>query len=254
MTNLMQPQDYDEAHLQLPCYISAKVDGVRCYDDGRSLKFRSGNPIWGVNHIHTYIRGLGFDGEMLIPGLSFDESSGQIRSHAESPDAHLYVFDSTTMPRDFARRHRDLQHLMLLSDQVHILKHEVVTTRKQLFEKHKRNLELGFEGSVVKTPHHYYQYRKSWDWMRIVPVHSVDAKVYGVYEGKGKYVGMLGGVLYRGEGVTGKVGTGFDDAQRKYYWLNQDRIVDKTIRITFKEKTRDGSLRHPSFDRVRIDK
>lgn len=255
MNKLMRPYDFDIKHLVLPCYISPKLDGVRAHDD-EGMFFRSGKPIFGVDHIYNAIKDLPMrlDGEMLIPGLPFQESAGLIRNYDATPNAELYVFDYYNTPDSFLNRVGNLKLIKVLSDKVHIITHTQVNTLEELYRYHNNYVTLGLEGSVIKTAHHTYQFKKSWDWMRLVPVHSIDVVPYDMYEGKGKYVGMMGGVQCRGEGVEVKVGTGFNDDERMKYWLNPPLIIGKTIRVTYKEKTKDGSLRHPSFDRIRQDK
>lgn len=251
---LMRPYDYDPKHLVLPCYISAKLDGVRCYDDGSRFSFRSGNPIWGVDDLYLYAGKLGLDGEMLIPGVPFNESSGQIRSYNPSPKAVLYVFDYTTGFLGYKDRYKILLKAKFATDRIKIVKHTLVHTIEEMMTIHNQHLDAGFEGSVIKTPNHVYQHKKSWDWMRIVPIMSADVRVVSMYEGQGKYVGMMGGVMCQGDGIEVKVGTGFDDFQRQDFWVHPAKILDHVIRVTYKEKTKDGSLRHPSFDRIRYNK
>jgi len=255
MKGLMQPYDLDESRIVLPCYISPKLDGVRGHDDN-GMFFRSGKPILGVDHIYNAVKDLGIrlDGEMLVPGMSFQKSSGLIRSHNATPDAHFYVFDYYNTSDIFSNRIEVMNQIEVLSTKIHVITHHLVKTLKELYHYHNNYISMGLEGSVIKTPYHIYQFRQSWDWMRIVPLHSVDVVVLSMYEGKGKYVDMMGGVRCEGEGVKVKVGTGFNDSDRALYWHDPHGLVGKTIRVTYKEKTKDGSLRHPAFDRVRQDK
>lgn len=252
---VMRPYDYDPKHLVLPCYISPKMDGVRGFRGRLGMTFRSGKPIWGVEHIYRYIPAtMMLDGEMLIPGMPFQKSAGLIRSHDPTPDAHLYIFDHMNSELTFMSRYARLEDFTFFSNNIHVIKHTLVYTVEDMMTIHNSYIDLGFEGSVIKTPHHLYQLKKSWDWMRIVPEKSIDAKVVSMYEGKGKYIGMLGGVRCEGEGLKVKVGTGFDDFQRVDFWSHPAKILEQTIRIKYKEKTADGSLRHPSFDRIRYHK
>lgn len=250
---LMRPYDYDEKHLKLPSYISPKFDGVRAFMSSNGMMFRSGHPIFGVVHIRRY-SSIGLDGEMLIPGMPFAESAGLIRSHRNTSDAHFYVFDNAEDPDTFEKRYNRLQRTQYISDQIHVIKHTLVNSIEEMYYIHNKHLSYGFEGSVVKTPDHTYRGMKDWNWMRIVPVKSVDLVVFGIYEGTGKYEGMMGGIECQGEGVYCKVGTGFDDKQRKEFWEIPGRIIGWTVRIKYKERTKDGSLRHPSFDRKRYSK
>jgi len=254
MHRVMRPKDFDIKHLQLPSYMSPKLDGVRAFDDGNRFSFRSGNPIIGVDDLYHYAGSLGLDGEMLIPGIPFSKSAGLIRSHNPTPDAHLYVFDCTNYIDVFQKRYARLMHTHFYSNRIHIIEHTLVTTIEEVTELYNYYIEKGFEGGVVKSAYHQYQKKESWDWMRMVPVRSIDGVVISIYEGKGKYTGMLGGVVVKGQGVLVRVGTGFDDFQRMDYWNHSAKIMGKMIKVNYKERTKDGSLRHPSFDRIRHTK
>ena len=61
------------------------------------------------------------------------------------------------------------------------------------------------------------------------------------------------------KGFTLRVGSGFTDEQRLYYWNNQQEIINQLVEIQYFEeskdkKTGDLSLRFPVFKRVRDDK
>lgn len=250
---LMRPYDLDEKHLHFPCFISPKFDGVRAYRSPDGMIFRSGKPIYGISHIGRFAP-VGLDGELLIPGMPFAESAGLIRSFNSTPDAYFYVFDTTADPDIFERRYYRLANTKFISSKIRIIQHTLVHDEAELLTHHEKYLAAGFEGSVVKSPNHLYRGMKDWAWMRMVPVKSVDLVVIGIYEGKGKQAGMMGGIICQGQGIKTNVGTGFDDDTRKRYWEEHSRIVGKMVKINYKEKTKAGSLRQPSFDRIRYTK
>lgn len=102
-------------------------------------------------------------------------------------------------------------------------------------------LEIGYEGLVL------YQGDKV---LKVKPIDTVDVRVCHLIEGKGKYTNMLGAVIT----PYGKVGTGFTDNDRAYFWLNKEEILDQIIEVSYMELTRDGKFRHPRFIRLREDK
>ncbi|WP_157895558.1 hypothetical protein [Clostridioides difficile] len=77
----------------------------------------------------------------------------------------------------------------------------------------------------------------------------------GVEEGTGKYKGILGNIICDYKGYRLGVGTGFTDEQRKYYFNNQDKIINHITEIKYREETNNEkgelSLRFPVFLRVR---
>ena len=83
---------------------------------------------------------------------------------------------------------------------------------------------------------------------------TIDVQCIDVFEGEGKNVGMLGGIIVDVNGVMCRVGSGFTDDEKRYYWKNKNEIVGKIVEIQYQQKTNDGSLRFPVFLRVRDDK
>ena len=55
-----------------------------------------------------------------------------------------------------------------------------------------------------------------------------------------------------------KVGSGFSDEQRNYYWNNPNEIIGKTVTIKYKEETKNKnggeSLQFPVWVTTRFDK
>lgn len=79
-----------------------------------------------------------------------------------------------------------------------------------------------------------------------------------LYEGTGKYKGMLGGVYVEYKGNKVGVGSGWNDEQRQKYWDNPNEILGKTIEIAYQAETKNKqgglSLSFPVVKQVRKDK
>jgi ATP-dependent DNA ligase len=98
------------------------------------------------------------------------------------------------------------------------------------------------------------------------PFITVDLTIEDVIEGKdeSKYIGMMGAILCSGSDqdkrIEVKVGTGFDDQQRKEYWSRREELIGRTVEIrgdalTLSQNSTDVySLRFPSFLGFRNDK
>jgi DNA ligase-1 len=118
-------------------------------------------------------------------------------------------------------------------------------------------LSKGYEGIVVKSPSHLYEWKRSWNWMRYKEAKTADLRVLGYEYGTGKYEGRLGALecsgLIGNTVVLVKVGQGFSDEQRddKDWYEN---LIGKIIEVTYNEVTINNSLSIPVFIRVREDK
>lgn len=248
----------DLAKLRFPVWASPKLDGMRCqFVNKDRLVSRTGKPIVGVDHILSPLKGqvLDLDGELMVPGLHFQDSLGKLRSHANVPNAVFYVFDTIEESLPFEKRLEAIRGLKDFHPNIKIVKHILVHDLDELMALYQKCLDKGLEGLVVKTPKHRYQRSRSKDWMKMKEVGSVDVKITGFERGTGKYANTLGAILVQlDNGQTTNVGTGLSDNLRDELWLNQAQYLGKTVEVQYHEITKDGNLRHPRFFRWRPDK
>ena len=244
---------------------SVKLDGIRCQVIEGELYTRNGIRIVGAPHIEDQLSEFSnLDGELLIPGEDFQTSSGRIRSSDPIPTAQLFLFDVIDTEQPFILRYehllqrakeRDWSTVLAKPTTVNVLKHRTFVSEAEMLDAFGKVLMKGYEGLVLKTPDHMYQYKRSADWLKVKNVLSEDLPVIGLFEGEGKYAGMLGGVyVQRENGKQCAVGSGFSDTQRSLFWKDPATIMGKTVEVKYHEVTPDGDLRHARFKSVRIDK
>lgn len=243
-------------------YMSLKLDGLRgVYQDGY-LYTRNGHKIKGVTHITEALRLASVDsadGELLVPGEHFQDTSGNIRSHGDSSKTIFNVFDIPVHPGKFSDRLYALKEMThkfdgLVDSPIAFVKHVKVSSMEKINRTFEKALAAGYEGLVLKTPNHLYQTKRSADWLKIKAEESEDLTVIGFFEGEGKYTGMLGGIIVDHKGVKVRAGSGFSDAERREIWEAKDSFLGRTAEIKYHEVTPDGSLRHPIFKCFRVDK
>lgn len=124
--------------------------------------------------------------------------------------------------------------------------------------------EQGYEGLVLRGP--------AGERLKVKPVETYDVPVTGLVEGKGKHTGRMGALMT----PMGKVGTGFTDEDREWFWamrhlftethyqsggigleafLSPGAPYEKTIiEVECMGFTPAGKFRHPRFLRRRFDK
>ncbi|MFI4937789.1 MAG: DNA ligase D [Candidatus Berkiellales bacterium] len=140
--------------------------------------------------------------------------------------------------------------------------------------------QLGFEGIVSKNINSTYLQKRTKNWLKIKKINRQEFIVAGFTHAKVK--GDLFGALLLGYydkkkqfHYCGRVGTGFNrenlpelNRLLNQYQTKQCPFVEKpkvkelsswvkpqiVVEIEFKEWTNEGSLRHPSFKGIRIDK
>ncbi|GAC1491123.1 MAG: hypothetical protein NVS1B2_02030 [Vulcanimicrobiaceae bacterium] len=173
------------------------------------------------------------------------------------------------------RRKAILEAMLTGRGPVMLSKH-VVENGTALYELAKTS---GLEGIVGKRLSAPYVERRSRDWVKIKAQRRVEVVIGGWTEGRGsrKHFGaLLAGVYDDGKlAYAGSVGSGFDGkklaalaaqlaplerktspfatapkTQAKAHWVEPTLVAE----VTFTEWTRDGSLRHPVFVALRVDK
>lgn len=95
--------------------------------------------------------------------------------------------------------------------------------------------------------------------LKIKDIKEYTLPCVGVYEGEGKYAGMLGGIYVRYRATDGKdyivgVGSGFTDYERTHYWAHPNIIINRMIELdSFGESVNaagERSLNCPIFKRI----
>jgi len=127
-----------------------------------------------------------------------------------------------------------------------------------------RAREWGFEGLMVYDPKGTAKVGKVLGWWKVKPEEEADGVIIDLIEGEGRLKGTMGAAMVKLEdGTVCKVGTGWTDEQRGYLWglkwaerqagwgHTRMGLWKRYIQITYMERTDDGNIRHPAFDRFR---
>ena len=173
------------------------------------------------------------------------------------------------------RRKEILASLLTGEGPVMLSKH-VTGDGKKLFDLAEAR---GLEGIVGKRRTSRYVSRRSKDWVKVKALVRQEVAIGGWTEARGsrKHFGaLLAGVYENGDLVyAGSIGTGFDakklaaiaaklaplerktppfsvspKTDTRAHWVTPSLVAE----VTFTEWTRDGSMRHPVFVALRVDK
>ena len=111
---------------------------------------------------------------------------------------------------------------------------------------------------MVKDYDAFYQWKRTKALLKMKMMDTLDLVVTDVYNGTGKYSGMLGGVTVDYKGNSLGVGSGFTDEDRKWFWENPNLIIGRTIEVSYQSvshnKEGKESLSFPVFKGIRFDK
>ncbi len=256
--SVMKAYDYAPVKLAENNFISPKIDGIRAPYYKGNLYFRNGKIVEGMDHILKHLNPMErYDGELFIPGMGFDEASGIIRSGATQKLRVVYgIFDCITDPDLPLSLRLDKLVGFSYSGVCRRIPHVLIVAAdpRPVIAAYYKNARLnGYEGIMVKDASAPYVRKRSDYWLKLKPVSDAEFKILDVFEGEGKYAGMLGGIVIQLGRITGKVGGGFSDYQRESWWRWPKKIIGKMATIKYMEKTKTGRLRHPEFKSIRWD-
>lgn len=115
--------------------------------------------------------------------------------------------------------------------------------------------DVGGEGVMLNTVNGLYETKRSSVLLKVKHVEEWTLKIIGFEEGSGKFEGMLGAmVLEHGNNIV-KVGTGFTDDQRMFFWARREEFLGKYAEIEcFGQSTNKNggsSLSCPVFKRIK---
>lgn len=263
--------------------LSHKLNGTRCAFVGNKCMTRQGKEYKGLDHIVNELISLGYqnyfiDGELLYKneeGLTdseaFQKGTGIAMSKNENKEElKLVVFD--IFPLEEFWNGKSKYNYM---------------TRSQLYlDEFKNSIVKSKNLDVVETVYQGYNHYEIWKWLdyaeendwegiminlnepyeckrtktliKVKKFFSCDILCTDIEEGSGKNKGTLGAIVCYYKENEVRVGSGFTDEQRKYYWENPEKIVGNIVSIKYKEETKnkDGgiSIQFPVFECVRFDK
>ena len=287
----------DKVDSTVDYYATQKLDGHRTLceveKDGQAKFYtRKGHEVLGLDEIWVNIsntslaiqelsececlrNGYVLDGEIIVSDESipyekvFSETSKIIRKDGTKTGLKFMVFDILPL-EDFRKGESDLPYsfrrhqLDLIFDEFsssYIQKVEVLQQGKiDTFGKLLEGADAkGWEGIMVNSANGKYTCKRTKELLKMKTFFTDDLLVIDVFEGEGRLKGRLGGVVVQYGTNKVRVGSGFTDVQRDFFWETPDDLLGKVIKVTYFEesensKTGEKSLRFPTFKGIRHDK
>ena len=201
------------------------------------------------------------DGEVVSIDEDFQKQMTQIR-RLENVDPSIFelrLFDIPSLTfMSQIKRERVLEKAYLnLPKKFHrkmkLTLCKKVETLQEFFNIYKDvTVDRKKEGVVLKNLSGKYENKRSNNWCKVKTFYSEDLKVIRIEKGKPgkKYAKTLGALVVDFNGVEVSVGSGYTDEERKAFLIDPPKIIE----VEYKEITKDGSLFHPSFVRIRWEK
>lgn len=270
--------------------LTTKLDGVRAViiktDESVEIFSRQGQTFENLVEIERDAKqlpsGYVYDGELLLDNKNNLDSKDLYRATMKivssddvKRDIIFNCFDCLPI-EDFKNgiyktpcieRKTALHNLLSMSNLYFIKEVEMLYSgndQSQITYWLDKITSEGGEGVMINISDAPYECKRTKGLLKVKKFQSADVKVIGIEEGTGANKNSLGAVKVEFIGpdskiYTCKVGSGFKQDERIYFWNHKDEILGKIIEIGYFEITNnqqndDYSLRFPTFKWVRNDK
>ena len=265
-----KPIDYSK-----PVFMQPKLDGVRCiiqYEGGGIPKAysRTGKEWKNIDHILFNLTpwfalnpDVILDGELYNHDLKddFEKIISLVRKQKptdldalESADmVQFHCYDIIDENKTFELRNTFVEQAVPRN---HCIKHvptNLVFRDDDAKVYHRRNLNNGYEGSILRT-NDMYACKRSHSLRKFKDFHDTEATIIGYVDGKGKRTGTLGKfIMQDDEGVEFGCppGKGYTYKDLANMLDNIGDYIGQRATFTFFERTKAGSYRHPLFKCIR---
>ncbi len=258
-------------------YSSIKMDGLRCLCYGDKFHTRNNKAIEGfefiieeANQIINHFDLDFLDGELFSFDLPFSEIQGAVMRNKNidenqkrmisynvfaAVNESILKLPTSSMVALLSRikdyiKANNLSHINIVEQT------EIQNDPEIIKQKCIEYVEKGFEGVMLRSVDKSYDFKRSDALLKFKMFKEDDFIVTELLEGEGDLVGSLGKMVVKSKDgkITSKVGTGFKDHERMYFWKHPKEIIGKLVEIKFQEITEDRSLRFPVFCKVKEDR
>lgn len=252
-------------------YITLKLDGNRCIVDNRTgipkAYSRNGVEIKGLDTFLSCLNlpsGKIYDGE-LLPRITTNKSSKDqykeissiMRTKGEKPKDKItyHIFDIIDYDLPYMQRRNFIDNIKNTEYQQVcevLYKGQINNVVFKLLDEVVAQEQEGLMANDIEG---MYESKRVKSILKFKKFNTVDLKCIKVEQGEKKYANTLGAIVCEYKGNTVKVGSGFTDNQRDYYWKHQDEIIGRVVEIQYFEETQDKqgnlSIRFPVYCGIR---
>jgi DNA ligase-1 len=261
----MLAQDYHKQGKKIvfPCYVQAKLDGVRSIFFNNALTSRNGKGFTGLDHIIAELapatkEGLILDGEVYSTTLTFQQFVGLVKKKTytaadkeQLKHVNLWVYDCVN-DAPFESRLQTLKDFFSRNKftQIHLLPTEECKSREELKGFHDKYVLEGNEGLMVRNKQGMYQLgARSYDLQKYKEFEDAEYKVTGFTDGQGLEKGLVIWTCETKDGQHFQVRPrGTHEARAEIFkdvTKNPKKYIGKELTVRFQELTGDGIPRFP---------
>lgn len=237
-----------------PCYVQAKLDGVRSLYRNGVFTSRTAKPFGFLDHITSELKpatdaGLILDGEIYSSTLSFQEFVGLVKKK------HLTAKDKENLKQvklwvyDVVNEHPFEQRLAILVDffskhtftNVHLLPTEEAKTKEDVKKFHDKYVAAGYEGVIIRNKKGMYRLAtRSENLQKYKEFEDAEFSIVGFTEGEGNEKGAVIWICETEDHKQFRVRPKGSIEDRKELFKKAQSYVGKKLTVKYQEMTDDG--------------
>lgn len=249
---IMLPKVYEE-NLDISGWlVSEKLDGVRGYWDGTTLRSKNGIPFQPPAGFLQNFPGFAMEGEIWGGRGTFEKTAAAVKRQAPHNgwlELRFGVFDVPGAEGPFTQRIQKALDWFAShqADHAFVIPQRPVRDREELRQELARVEKLGGEGLIVRRPDAPYTKGRSRDILKVKSYRDMEARVVAHLPGAGRNRDRLGALLVElPDGRRCRIGTGFTDKERE-----NPPPLGATVTFKYYGFHPSGLPKFPSFLRVR---
>lgn len=223
----------DGKHINFPCYIQPKLDGIRCNVASHGAYSRQAKRFEALKHVvdavdfSRFTQDLFLDGELYTHDNkdNFQEIVSAVKrdkpNHlTDSIQYHIYDVYFLTKEYDYTDRLKFINQIGEC-DTIKIVKTYEVGSQSELRDKYDEFIGLGYEGAIVRNKQGLYKVDgRSKDLQKVKEFQEQEFPIVDAYENKGKQAGQCTFVCEMPDGTTFGVKPKGTEGERELYWEN----------------------------------
>lgn len=217
---------------------------------------RNGNQFYAPKFfIENLPKTVSLDGELWMGRKQFSECVGIIKRHDtgkhdmnEWAKIVYVLFDAPSIKKPFEERLNYIHNLAAKLQSPYVRAHEHYKCEgiEHMHRELQRVQDLGGEGIMLRKPGSMYENRRSDSLLKVKTFFDAEATVIGHQKGTGRLSDMMGALLVVGDnGVNFKIGSGFNDEQRR-----RPPKIGSKVTYKYQEVSNKGKPRFPIFLRI----
>ena len=240
--------------ITFPCYVQAKLDGVRSLYRNGVFTSRTAKPFGFLDHITQELKpasdaGLILDGEIYSTTLSFQEFVGLVKKK------HLTAKDKENIKQvklwvyDVVNEYPFEQRLALLVDffskntftNVHLLPTEEAKTKEDIKTFHDKYVAAGYEGVIIRNKKGMYRLAtRSENLQKYKEFEDAEFPIVAFIEGEGTEKGAVVWICETETHKRFKVRPMGSIQERKELFKKAETYIGKKLTVKYQELTDDG--------------